>query len=149
MNNPYDNCGIHSGAQFDGETYIPTLDHKRLTGQLKRVYDVMSDGKWHDLAFLSLCADAPEGSCSARLRDLRKDKFGAHTVDRKRDKTIPGLWLYRLEVDPRRELSFSAPTHQCPDCDGSGLACTISGNCMECGGSGIAPDSHVPTRADQ
>ena len=103
-NNPYDYVGIHSGAHFDGATYSPVLDHIRLTGQLARVYDVMQDGRWRSLQVLAYKAQAPEGSCSARLRDLRKDKFGAYQVDKKR--LNDGLWLYRVivETEPKGEM---------------------------------------------
>ncbi len=100
MHNPY--CGINSGAPFDGETYIPILDHKRLTGMLQRVFTVMSDGNWHRLSELSARCQGSETSMSARVRDLRKDKFGAHKVDAERHPSIKGLWLYRL--DPQQEL---------------------------------------------
>jgi hypothetical protein len=98
MNDPYN----YTGAHFDGATYNPSLDHIRLTGQLKRVYDVMSDGCWRSLQVLAYKAQAPEGSCSARLRDLRKDKFGAFQVDKKR--LNDGLWLYQLIVEPQGRL---------------------------------------------
>lgn len=104
MHDPYNYEGINSGAHFDGQTYSPVLDHKRLTGQLKRVYDVLSDGNWITLAVLSERADCPESSASARLRDLRKDKFGGHKVERIRHNMYPGLFLYRLEVDSQQEL---------------------------------------------
>lgn len=96
--NPYDYLGTH----FDGKTYNPVLDHTRLTNQLARVQAVLSDGKWISLRELSLLAESPESSCSARLRDLRKDKFGGHAVHRKRQSG--GLFLYRLEIEPQREL---------------------------------------------
>jgi len=102
MHNPYNHTGINSGADFDGKTYVPELDKARLTGQLKRVYDVLSDGHWYTLRGISVRAEAPESSCSARLRDLRKDKFGAHTVDRKRG--LKGLFYYKLEIDPQVEM---------------------------------------------
>ena len=88
---------------FDGETYDPDLDHVRLTGQLKRVHSVLSDARWHTLRGISIRAEAPESSCSARLRDLRKDKFGAYIVDRKRDSINKGTFLYRL-VKPQGDL---------------------------------------------
>ena len=102
MHDPYN----HTGAHFDGATYHPSLDHIRLTGQLARVYDVMQDGHWRTLRHLSVIAKAPEGSVSARLRDLRKDKFGAYEVVRKRDTVQPGLWMYKLivETEPQGEM---------------------------------------------
>lgn len=79
----------------DGSTYDPAKDKQRLNAQTQRVYDVMRDGRWRTLRQLSDEAHAPEASVSARLRDLRKDKFGGHTVERRR--TDGGLWTYRLE----------------------------------------------------
>lgn len=99
---PYNHSGINSGADFDGATYVPALDKARLTGQLRRVYEVLMDGRWHSLSEISYLAKAPESSCSARLRDLRKSKFGAHTVYTKR--SIGGWFKYRLEIEPQREL---------------------------------------------
>ncbi len=102
MNNPYNHTGINSGADFDGTTYRPELDKPRLTSQLKRVYAALSDGRWHTLKGISLRAECPEASASSRLRDLRKLKFGSHTVDTKRG--LGGLYYYRLKVEPQREL---------------------------------------------
>lgn len=79
---------------FDGVTYDPALDHNRLTKQLGRVWQAMSDGKWRTLHQLAKAADAPEASVSARLRDLRKPKFGGHDVEHRR--TDGGLWYYRM-----------------------------------------------------
>jgi hypothetical protein len=80
---------------FDGRTYEPALDHKRLTGQLGRVYETISDGIWRSLGELAMQADGTEASVSARLRDLRKPRFGSHTIDRRRVGTS-GLFQYRL-----------------------------------------------------
>lgn len=103
MNNPYDYTGIHSGAHFDGATYNPSFDHIRLTGQLQRVFNVMKDGHYRSLRHLSMLAKGPEGSVSARLRDLRKDKFGGFEVERKRDSIEKGLFLYRLVVESEQQ----------------------------------------------
>ena len=89
---------LKTGADFDGQTYSHTLDHKRLTGQLKRVYDVMSDGNWHRLPEIAHRAQGSEASCSARIRDLRKEKFGGFEVERRRHETQKGVFLYRLIV---------------------------------------------------
>jgi len=98
---PYNYIGPH----FDGATYVPSFDHTRLSNQLSRVYGVLSDGKWITLSQLSIKANCPEASASSRLRDLRKDKFGGHTVHRKRgDKYNDGLFYYRLEIEPQQEM---------------------------------------------
>ncbi len=86
---------------FDGETYDPDLDHVRLTGQLQRVYNVMKDSRWRTLNNISVLASGPESSIGARIRDLRKPKFGEYRIDRKRDSINKGMFLYRL-VTPEK-----------------------------------------------
>ncbi len=85
---------------FDGETYEPEFDRSRLTGQLMRVYSVVRDGRWHTLRELSEECGGSEASVSARLRDLRKVRFGEHTVERRRiGDAKSGLFEYRLLAD--------------------------------------------------
>jgi hypothetical protein len=79
---------------FDGETYEPHRDHVRLSGQMLKVRNLMSDGEWRTLSRIALLVDAPEASVSARLRDLRKPRFGGWTVERERSEG--GLHFYRL-----------------------------------------------------
>lgn len=79
---------------FDGETYEPAEDHARLKGQLWRVFQLMSDGKWRTLAEISEDAGGTEASVSARLRDLRKEKYGSREIERER--VSGGLFRYRL-----------------------------------------------------
>jgi len=92
----------YTGPHFDGDTYIPSFDHTRLTGQLQRVHSILKDGHWWTLRDLSIMANCPEASASSRLRDLRKGKFGGHTVDRRR--VAGGLFEYRLEIEPQVEM---------------------------------------------
>ena len=62
---------------FDGDGDLEgAKKDPRLKKQLVRVYDVMATEKWLPLSEISLLADAPEASASARMRDLRKKKFG-------------------------------------------------------------------------
>jgi hypothetical protein len=79
---------------FDGETYDRDRDHERLASQLRRVRDLMSDGRWHTLSGMSHALGDPESSISARIRDLRKRKFGGYTVERQY--AGDGLWEYRI-----------------------------------------------------
>jgi hypothetical protein len=79
----------------DGETYDHSQDYVRLNAQAQRVWDQMEDGKWYTLAHLSRATSDPEASISARLRDFRKNKFGSHTVKRRRVNST-GLWEYQL-----------------------------------------------------
>lgn len=68
---------------FSGRTYTPSEDKARLNKQQQAVFDVMSDGKWHTLAEIAQATHCPESSVSARLRDLRKEQFGAYPVERR------------------------------------------------------------------
>ena len=79
---------------FDGATYERPRDHIRLGKQAKRVWGVLLDGEWHTLHEIAKTTGDPEASISARIRDLRKVKFGGHVVER--DFVSNGLWRYRL-----------------------------------------------------
>ena len=79
---------------FDGPTYDPALDRDRLTKQLGRVYDALAGGEWWTLADLARAAGGSEASVSARIRDLRKPRFGGYEVERER--VVAGLFRYRL-----------------------------------------------------
>lgn len=79
---------------FDGVTFEPDRDHDRLARQLASVRRHLSDGDWHTLAEMSATLGHPEASISARMRDLRKRKFGAHIVERRY--VSRGLHEYRL-----------------------------------------------------
>ena len=92
-------------AQFDGITFDEAQDGPRLTTQLDRVRELMSDGRWHSLRWLADAVGGSEAGVSARIRDLRKVRFGARTVDRKR--IDGGLWVYRLKPDEPMQLGLS------------------------------------------
>ena len=87
---------------FDGATYDPTADYERLKGQTRSVFGVMADGRWHTLAEVAAMVRAPEASVSARLRDLRKPRYGAFAVDRRRVEPGAGLYEYRLALEAER-----------------------------------------------
>ena len=82
---------------FSGVTVEPLVDEVRLCKQYKRVFSCMVDGEWRTLSEIALVTGDPQASISARLRDFRKRRFGAHQVDRRRkgDDTC-GLFEYRL-----------------------------------------------------
>ena len=88
-------------AAFDGATYSDQRDGSRLRAQHQRVFDCMKDGVWRSLHTIAALTGDPEASISARLRDLRKDKFGGHFVDRRY--VVDGLWEYRLTLN-RKDL---------------------------------------------
>lgn len=79
---------------FSGATYEPERDRERLSRQLDAVRRAMLDGAWRTLAEIAAAAGAPEASVSARLRDLRKPRFGGWTVQRKN--LGGGTWQYRV-----------------------------------------------------
>ena len=80
----------------DGLSYNHNKDFTRLNRQAQAVYTYMQNGLWRTLSEISQATGAPEASVSARLRDLRKSRFGGYPVERRRaDK---GLWEYRLDV---------------------------------------------------
>lgn len=79
--------------RFDGETYEPELDGERLGAQLQRVKLAMASGEWFTLAKLASIARCSEASASARIRDLRKEKFGSWNIERRR--VVGGLHEYR------------------------------------------------------
>ena len=91
-------------SYFDGETYEPAQDQKRLTGQLLRVYALMSDGRWRTLAQIAKEAQGSEASVSARLRDLRKERFGKYRIDKRR--VTGGLWEYKMII---KGFEFPSP----------------------------------------
>lgn len=82
-------------AKFDGATYDPAQDNARLSKQLVSVRQLMLDGAWRTLAEIAHDVGAPEASVSARLRDLRKPKFGGWKVEH--DRVSGGTWRYRVK----------------------------------------------------
>jgi hypothetical protein len=90
---------LDSTKGFDGATYEPEHDKARLTTQLERVKALMLDGQWRTLAKIQNKVGGTESSVSARLRDLRKSRFGGYAVDRRRrGEPSAGLFEYRVRV---------------------------------------------------
>ena len=114
---------------FDGKTYNPSLDHKRLTSEMDAVRDIMLDGRWYSIQELTplvsarMVAKASESGVSARIRDLRKPKHGSHIVARRR--RTAGTHEYRIElgqqsfplddVGPYRNADRTKPEARCGD----------------------------------
>ena len=80
--------------RFDGADYDRSRDDTRLTGQILRVWNCVSDGKWRTLRQIAQETGDPEASVSAQLRHLRKPRFGGYTVER--EYIDNGLYRYRL-----------------------------------------------------
>ena len=85
---------------FDGETYEPEHDQVRLGKQLMAVFALMQDEKWRTLGEIERITGYPQASISARLRDLRKKRFGEYEVPRRRrGEPSEGLFEYRLNAE--------------------------------------------------
>lgn len=83
--------------RFSGGTYEPEHDHDRLKKQFLRVRSVMKDAEWRTLFEVESIIGDPVQSISARLRDFRKERFGGHTVNRRRrGPEKRGLFEYQL-----------------------------------------------------
>ena len=78
---------------FDGP-HLTQIDQRRLNTALGRVEAFMADFQWRILAEIAEACDCSEAGASARLRDLRKRKFGNHQVDARR--RTQGVWEYRV-----------------------------------------------------
>lgn len=87
--------GDRGGVTFDSER-----DGARLNRQMRDVWRVMHDGNAYTLDELAHRTGHPEASISARIRDLRKPKFGGHHVERTH--LGRGVWVYRV-ILPDRE----------------------------------------------
>ena len=86
-------------ANFDGPDYVPEFDKERLSGQIKRVYNLMKDGKFRTLREIEDAINDPQSSISAQLRNLRKEKFGSHEVNKQaRGDRKNGLFEYQLKL---------------------------------------------------
>lgn len=94
---------------FDGATYVHDRDGNRLGAQYIRVFDVMKDGQFRSLKDIAAITGDPESSVSARLRDMRKERFGSHKVERRH--VADGLFEYKL-VLPEVLTNEKLPTQE-------------------------------------
>lgn len=88
---------------FDGATYNHERDAIRLTRQWWDVWRSVNDGRWYTLREIARRSGHPEASVSARLRDFRKARFGAHTVER--SYVGSGLYMYRITPNPEAPVT--------------------------------------------
>ena len=79
---------------FDGVTINDERDNGRLQAQLTEVRLLVTNMGWWTLGEIARATGYPEASVSARLRDLRKAKFGSFNVERKYVER--GIWAYRV-----------------------------------------------------
>ena len=83
-------------APFDGDDYQDERDRPRLRGQIKRVWNVLQDHTWTTVAEIGSITGDPQPSISAQLRNLRKERFGGHTIERR----YVGNGLYEFRLKP-------------------------------------------------
>lgn len=92
---------IGHSLPFGGYTYIEKRDGARLGAQLQGVFDLMKDGRHRTLAEIAKATGYPEASISARLRNLRDERFGGHTVNKVF--IVRGLFRYQLVLNETAE----------------------------------------------
>jgi hypothetical protein len=86
--------------QFDGKTFSRSEDGSRLLTQQTATERLMHDGCWRTLPDIQQALrrvyglSATEQGVSARVRDLRKAKFGGYEIERRRRSA--GVWEYRM-----------------------------------------------------
>ena len=104
---------IKQVPHFDGATYTPELDHRRLANQLLVIKELMLDGVWRTLVEIEAMTGFRPASISAQLRHLRKERFGGYAVQkRRRGKGRSGLYEYLVlapmvvKEDSSRQLCF-------------------------------------------
>jgi hypothetical protein len=79
---------------FDGAHYNHIRDHLRLSHQHNRIFNLMLDGVWRSLQDIEKETGDTSASISAALRNMRKPRFGGHTVNKQN--VGSGRWLYQL-----------------------------------------------------
>lgn len=82
-------------TKFHGETYDATVDRERLSGQLQRVFDVLSGGREYPIDELARLSGVSVISISKRASDLRI-YHGYNVVARRIDK---GYFAYKMLPD--------------------------------------------------
>lgn len=87
---------MSTNSLFDGPTTESDVaaQNQRLGTQLVKVYRIMATGNWYTLDEIADSLGAPTTSIAARIRDLRKHRFGGFKIDRRHD--TDGLHEYRL-----------------------------------------------------
>ena len=86
---------MNQPSLFDGPGLVPALDDERLDTQLARVYHALKNSGWWTLADLAKYSGGSEAGVSARIRDLRKPRFGGYSIARRR--RTDTLWEYRMD----------------------------------------------------
>ncbi len=81
---------------LDGRDYDPKRDEPMVKTQLARMRAIMVDGEWRTLPELSEMLGISQNAVAARLRDLRKPRYGGYHVERRREEHTEGLVACRF-----------------------------------------------------
>ena len=100
-------------SYFDGRTFNVADDGQRLTRQLDLVQRCLQDGQWWTLTALAAVTGGSEAGVSARIRDLKKPRFGGYVIEKER--VSGGLWRYRIARCPY--CGSILINRRCPRCD--------------------------------
>lgn len=108
---------MNQDSFFDGDTYEPLQDKERLETLFERVKSTMAGAQWWTLEELAAQAKGSQASVSARIRDLRKERFGGWEIVRRRLQSAPesGVWEYQMtgqHVVPTTEQPAVPTTEQ-------------------------------------
>ena len=80
---------------FDGHHIDQKKDAPRLTRQLKKIVEIVTDGAWYTVDEIHARTEFPHASISAQLRNLRKAKFGGWAVEGRYRKNLR-IFEYRF-----------------------------------------------------
>lgn len=86
--------------RFDSGIELTKADHVRLGAQIKRVLAVLQEGGWWSVPEIKTRIwskygiEDPETSISAQIRNLKKERHGEHTVERRSE----GRGFYRFRL---------------------------------------------------
>jgi predicted transcriptional regulator len=88
---------INFNQPFEGSDFNPVFDQKRLSTQLLEIFSLMQDKTFRTLSEIEKITGHGQSSISAQLRNLRKQKFGSHTLNKKRrGQGSQGLFEYQI-----------------------------------------------------
>lgn len=78
-----------------GPDFDERLDGERIRTQLDCIREYMLSVGWKSLQEIKSVLRYPESSISAQLRHLRKERFGAYVVEKRR-RGLSGTWEYQV-----------------------------------------------------
>jgi biotin operon repressor len=85
---------IDTVPRHDGPDLAPA-DQIRLANHLQKLVTLMSDGRFRSLQTIADALGCSESAAGARVRDLKKRKFGSFTVEKRRQSTG---YVYRVQA---------------------------------------------------